>query len=194
MIRHRAGAVALGLVLLAGCSGAAPEQAAPREQGAPITVHGAPPAEPVPAPASVTIPAIGASSTLVGTGVNPDGTAEVPPVEQPEQASYYRPGVNPGAVGRAVVMAHVNGAGRPGLFVDLHELEQGDAVEITRVDGEVERFQITRVESFPKDEFPTGQVWGPTHARELALVTCGGEFIGGDVGYAENVIAFATLV
>lgn len=186
----RTALLAVAAVLaLTGCAGAAPAGPAPTPAGPPAAVETA-----VPAPASLSIPAIGASSSLVPTGVNPDGTAEVPPVSMPEQASYYRLGPNPGSVGRAVLLGHVNGNGRPGVFARLDELRPEAIVEVTRTDGAVARFIVTRVESFPKDRFPTEQVWGPTSEREVALVTCGGEFVGGDTGYEDNIIAFGKLV
>ena len=49
------------------------------------------------------------------------------------------------------------------------------------------------VERFPKIAFPADRVYGATDRSRLVLVTCGGAWVGGHVGYADNVIVFATL-
>ena len=38
------------------------------------------------------------------------------------------------------------------------------------------RFTVTRVARYPKDAFPTAEVYGPTADAELRLITCGGAF------------------
>jgi hypothetical protein len=47
------------------------------------------------------------------------------------------------------------------------------------------------VQQFPKDRFPTEDVYLPTLQPELRLITCGGEFDPVLGHYRDNVIAFA---
>jgi hypothetical protein len=49
------------------------------------------------------------------------------------------------------------------------------------------------VESFPKSAFPASRVLVHDDVPRLVLVTCGGEWRGGHIGYADNVIVFAHL-
>lgn len=151
-------------------------------------------------PIAVRIPSIGAESSLVATGFNPDGTAEVPPVDQPGQASWLEPGVEPGDLGPAVILGHRSGrpAGSavsvPGVFAQLPELVPGDQIEVDRSDGTTAVFRVESVESFPKNDFPTKRVWGDQDMPKLHLVTCGGDFDQSERSYSDNVVAFSALV
>lgn len=179
-------AVAAGLLALAaGCS--APD----------ATLPATPPASAAPAaavsPAQVQIPAIGATSTLTRVDLNPDRTLQVPPVEQPEQAAWFGRSALPGQAGMpTIVVGHVNGAGRPGIFARLHDLAEGDDILVAREDGTTARFLVYRVAAFDKDSFPTDAVYRDTATPELRAITCGGQFEGGPHGYADNIVVFAS--
>jgi LPXTG-site transpeptidase (sortase) family protein len=144
-------------------------------------------------PASVRIPSIDASSTLVPLGLNPDGTVQVPPVSTPLQAGWYSGGSAPGETGPAVLLGHVDGDKQIGVFFRLHELKAGDPVLVTRADGSILRFTVTKVTKVSKDAFPTDAVYGPTRDAELRLVTCGGTFDHAAHSYVDNVIVYAAL-
>jgi hypothetical protein len=65
---------------------------------------------------------------------------------------------------------------------------------VTRADDSVVVFRVDSVEHFPKDQLPADRVYGDEGPPGLRLITCGGDWVGGRTGYADNVIAFATLV
>ena len=153
------------------------------------------PPERVAQPISLAIPAIDVRTDLMSLGLNGDGTVEVPPLEEDDRAGWYEPGPEPGAVGPAVVLGHVDSAQwGPGVFFDLGAMQEGDEVAVTRADGTVAVFAVDRVERHPKDDFPTIAVYGNTDDPELRLITCGGAFDSGARSYEDNVIVFATLV
>jgi sortase (surface protein transpeptidase) len=116
----------LGLALLAGCA-AAPIESSPAPSTTISTSESAPRVE----PAVVDIPKIGARSTLVPLGLNPDSTIEVPPVSQPLQAGWYSLGPAPGELGPAVLLGHVDGNKQKGIFYRLKELAAGDVVTVS---------------------------------------------------------------
>jgi hypothetical protein len=168
-----------------------------------LTQHAAPP--PVAAPVAIDIPAIGAHSSLIETGLNPDGTIETPPVEQPGQASWFRSSPRPGAPGPAVVLGHVDGGGRLGVFHGLRELQVGDEADIARADGSTVEFEVYRVVAYCKHDFElqgdgpkcigpvfdTAAVYGDTAGPELRLITCGGVFDHQAHSYVQNVVVYA---
>ena len=82
----------------------------------------------------------------------------------------------------------------PGVFFRLHSLKPGDVVTITRADGTRPAFRITRIALFPKDRFPTQQVFGNIDHAGLRLITCGGAFNSQSGHYEDNIVAFADLV
>jgi sortase (surface protein transpeptidase) len=171
-----------------------PSSAAPRT-GADPTSGAEPPAEDVAEPVSVEIPAIDVRSDLLGLGLNGDGTVEVPPLAEDDEAGWYERGPSPGAVGPAAILGHVDSAEwGPGVFFDLGALAPGDEISVTRADGSVAVFAVDRVEVHRKDDFPTIDVYGNTDDAQLRLITCGGAFDPAARSYEDNVVVFASLV
>lgn len=196
-------ALIVGVLLVGGCSTVTPD--ALQSAGAPTT-SSAPAPVLVSEPAAISIPKLGAHSTLEPLGLTADGALEVPPVTAPLQAGWYagrKPDetgdeVLPGQRGSAVVAAHVDGVingkkGQPGLFFKLHELIPGDEVFVDQVDGGQLRFLVERVESHDKDNFPSEAVYQATDIPRLNLITCGGAFDRAAGHYVSNTIVFTTL-
>lgn len=177
----------LAALALAGC--AAPTQAPPAPQA---NAQG--PA--VPAPVRVVIGSIGVDSSLIRTGMLPDGSPEVPPVTDPGQASWATWSPEPGAVGPATLYGHVDGVvngkrGVLGVFARIKDLRDGDEVLVGRSDGSTVRFLVYAVRPFPKADVPEDQVYGDTPGPELRLVTCGGDFDQGARSYRDQIVVYA---
>lgn len=179
---------AVAAMVLGACSGS------PAPVAGPTAAPSGPPVDN--AANGIEIPKLAVTSGLVVTGIQLTGPhageLEVPPTAAPEQASYYRYAPIPGDVGPALVLGHINGGGRDGVFARLPELVPGDEVWIDRPSGRV-RFTVTDSRKYPKDEFPWAAVASPVNAPELRLVTCTGAFVGGDKGYADNLIVSARM-
>ncbi|MFF5181512.1 class F sortase [Micromonospora sp. NPDC000316] len=147
------------------------------------------------APTSIEIPRIGVNATIMSLGTNPDGTVQVPPLEQADKAGWYEPGASPGETGNAVIVGHVDSAALgPAVFFDLGSLVPGDTITVQRADGKPATFRVDSVKSYPKTSFPTELVYGPSDRPGLRVVTCGGQFDETVRSYPDNVVAFATLV
>ena len=142
-------------------------------------------------PVRLQIAAIGVDSRLMDLGLQSDGSMEVPPGGFP--AGWFTGAPTPGELGPAIIAGHVDMKG-PGVFYNLHSLKTGDRVTITRKDGSTPVFRVTRVEQFPKDEFPTKLVYGNIDHAGLRLITCGGTFNRQSGHYEDNIVAFADLV
>jgi hypothetical protein len=145
----------------------------------------------VPPPARVGIPAIGVDAALAPIGLDGSG-ALVPPADF-DQAGWFAAGPAPGQPGPAVLAGHVDDRTGPAVFYRLEELAAGDQVLITGADGQPVRFTVTRVAAYPKNAFPTAEVYGPTTRPELRLITCGGPFDRSRRSYTDNVVVFARL-
>jgi hypothetical protein len=155
--------------------------------------RGVPVAQSRPArPVEVSIPAIDVTSTLVGLGMNPDGTVEVP--HDPAVAGWYDLGTRPGANGSAVILGHVDSDEGPAVFYLLRTLEKGDLVSVRTADGASERFLVRTVRTYPNDQFPARRVYAASQGRVLNLVTCGGEYDAARGGYQANVVVEARWV
>lgn len=160
-----------------------------------VTTASTAPTRPVSAPRTLSIPAIGVASALVELGRNPDGTVEVPSLDDPDaKPGWYRDSPAPGALGPAIILGHVDSRRfGPGVFYRLGDLHPGDAVEVTRADGTVAGFAVDTVEVVAKRDFPTLAVYGNLDHAGLRLITCGGEFDPDAGSYESNIIVFATL-
>jgi hypothetical protein len=146
---------------------------------------------PAATPVRLQIPTIGVDSTLIGLGLQADGTLEVPSAGFP--AGWYTGSPTPGELGPAIIAGHVDWAGRPGVFSELRDLTPDDEIVIVRQDGSTARFRVSRVERFDKEAFPTQAVYGDLDHAGLRLITCGGEFDRQARRYRDNVVVFAEL-
>lgn len=165
-----------------GAAATSPEAAHPVPSGRPRSV-----------PSQIVIPKIGVHASIMKIGSNPDGTVEVPPLDQAQLAGWYEPGASPGEIGNAVIVGHVDSAELgPAVFFSLGDLRPGDMVGVVREDGEQVDFTIESVRSYPKNDFPTELVYGPTDQIALRVVTCGGVFDEAAGDYPDNIVVFAT--
>ncbi|WP_111767795.1 class F sortase [Nakamurella deserti] len=147
-------------------------------------------------PVSFDIPRIGASSDLLQLGLNADGTAETPPIdEKVSHAGWLDQSPEPGTLGPAILLGHIDSAKYgPAVFYDIGSLVPGDTVEVTRSDGTVAIFAVDGVREYEKAQFPTLQVYGNLDHAGLRLITCGGVFNGDTGHYESNIVVFASLV
>ncbi|GIJ27896.1 hypothetical protein Vqi01_30580 [Micromonospora qiuiae] len=144
-------------------------------------------------PVSLSVSSIDVSAPVKPVGDAPDGTIAVPPLSRHEETGWYDRGPIPGEPGPAVIVGHVDTKNGPSVFYNLGKLRVGDTVEVARADGSVAVFTVDSVEHFAKDRLPADRVYGHDGPPSLRLITCGGQWVGGRTGYADNVIAFATL-
>lgn len=205
-----AGVAALAVAQLPGSAPAGPVEAPPRTSG-PETGPGSPamaapgarptvrtedrlhgPHVPVSDPVSVRIPALALSAPLTRLGLAPDGTLEVP--QTGEEVGWFVGSATPGALGPAVIAAHVTWGGSRAAFSEVATLDRYDRVLVHRQDGRVAVFEVTDIDRFPKSRFPTEAVYGATDHAALRLITCAGAFDPASGRYPDNVVVFARLV
>ncbi|MEU5783814.1 class F sortase [Micromonospora lupini] len=152
------------------------------------------PVLPASRPTSLAIGKIDLRAPLHDVGIAPDGTIAVPDVARAQEAGWYDQGPTPGQYGPAVIVGHVDTTTGPAVFHQLRELRAGDQIEVTRSDGRVAVFEVDSVERFDKDRLPVDEVYGDFSRPSLRLITCGGRWVGGERGYSDNLVVFASLV
>src|SRR3954452_11315088 len=179
-----AGRVALLPPRLHTFAALARERAVARK-GPRVDTHAAPPRR-------IRIPAIGVDAPVIALGLNIDGTLQTP--RQWGYTGWYKPGPEPGERGAALITGHVDSTTGPAVFYRLRSLRSGDRIAIRRADGSVVRFRVQGLERWPKSEFPTHRVYGPTRGAVLRLVTCSGDFDTSTGHYVDNTIVYAKRV
>jgi sortase (surface protein transpeptidase) len=141
-------------------------------------------------PETVAIPRIDVQAELIGLDLDADRRLEVP--AEPQVPGWYVRGPRPGENGAAIVAGHVDSRRGPAIFWRIPELEPGDEVIVHREDGSEVVFVVDRVGRWPKEEFPTDEVYRRSAGPELRLITCGGIFDAETRSYRDNIIVFAT--
>ncbi|MFB9907240.1 class F sortase [Allokutzneria oryzae] len=168
-----------------------------RRWGLPGGVVSAPAPPPPPAPVqppgqkpgTVRLPG-GGTATLVRKEVGPDATLPVP--EGIREATWWGAGL--GAPNGATLLAgHVNFRGAVGPFNELWKAQQGQDITVSDADGKVYKYKINEIVTLHKNELPESadQLFSQQGPHRLVLVTCGGRWVGGDLGYNENRIVVA---
>lgn len=152
------------------------------------------PTLPASEPTRIDIPAIDVHHALIDLGQNPDGSLQVPSLDDVAVPGWDTYSPTPGQQGPSVITGHVDSAEQgEGVFFDLGDLRPGDAFTITREDGTVAEFTVTGVDEYDKDDFPTLKVYGNTRRAEARLITCGGRFDSESGDYVDNIVAYARL-
>ncbi len=146
-------------------------------------------------PTRLDIAAIGVGSDLLQLGLAPDRSVEVPPLGRDSRAGWYRYSPTPGQLGPSIILGHVDSAQYgPGVFFRLGALRPGNLIDVTRADHMVAVFRVDRVVSYPKNHFPTVEVYGNTNHAALRLITCGGKFDFTARSYLNNIVTYASLI
>jgi sortase (surface protein transpeptidase) len=173
-----------------------PKQAAPPKRAVPTkaAAHIAPavPAIHRSVPVRLAIPEIGLRTDLISVGLRPDGHLQTPPLRGDAPAGWYEGSPTPGETGSSVIVGHVDSAhDGPAVFYPLRLVHVGDRITVTRADGGTVAFAVTRIALYPKDDFPSQEVYGPGDEPALTLVTCGGSFDRTHGTYRSNLIVFS---
>jgi Sortase domain len=158
-------------------------------------VHGTPTTTVVPTGVpvvAVRLPA-GGSATLLRANLTSDGALPIP--EKLDQATWW--GAQFGAEHGATLLAgHVSWKGQPGPFEELWRDQAGQQVTVVDSQGRDWVYRITELVTVHKNDLPqhAEQLYGQRGKHRLVLATCGGDFVGGTEGYADNRFAIAELV
>lgn len=186
-----AAAVAAVLLSLLACGSESPTTSAvPPAAAAPVPIDVD--ALSASQPLSVQVPSIGVQTgELIHLGLTAERKLEVP--DDAVTAGWFELSPTPGEVGPAVIAAHVDYAGVPGIFVRLRDVQPDDEIAVARADGTTAVFTVYQVQRYPKSEFPTQQVYGNTETPELRLITCGGPFDEASGNYLDNVVVYGRM-
>jgi hypothetical protein len=93
----------------------------------------------------------------------------------------------------AVIAGHVDSHTGPAAFYRLRDLRPGDLVRVVRADRRVVRFVVESLARIPKPALPADQVYGPTTAPALRLITCAGTFDHRRRSYRDNLLVSAAI-
>lgn len=148
------------------------------------------PAPQRPAPARLTVPALGVDAPVDPVGVRDDGQMALP--EDVDRVGWYRFGPVPGAGGSAALAGHVDDREQGlGALSALRRAEAGTEVVITDAAGAPTGWRVVSRELVRKPELPLDRLFGREGPPRLVLVTCGGPFLPENGSYEDNVVVVA---
>ena len=185
--------VALGFALvIGGCStsdreSAATAPSAQAELPAPVAAR----TDEKSAPKSI---AVGGDSAIT-EAVATDTTGALLPPQDVRRLGWWVDSSLPGSgKGTIVVTGHVNEADQgTGVAARFATMKPGETVAVTTASGQQINYRVTRIQNADKETgFPSDELNRVDGPETLALVTCGGQFVGPPLGYKDNVIAWAT--
>ncbi|WLR47771.1 class F sortase [Halobacillus litoralis] len=141
-------------------------------------------------PERIHIPSIDVDASIKALGYTPEGGMAVP--KTLVDVGWFEPGTMPGSQGNAVIAGHVDGNSGPAVFYDLKDLKPGDEIHV--YDDHMKlTFEVSRMESYPYEDAPIREIFGPTNSRGLNLITCTGAYDKGASTYSERLAVFCVL-
>ncbi|RSN47962.1 class F sortase [Amycolatopsis sp. WAC 04197] len=140
-------------------------------------------------PGTIRLPAGGAAK-LVRKELGPG--AELPVPENLGEVTWWGAELS-SATGASVFAGHVNWKGATGPFAELWTERIGGAVTVVDKAGKSWQYKVSQLITLKKNELPqrADELFGQSGPHRIVLVTCGGRWVGGETGYAENRVVIA---
>jgi len=140
-------------------------------------------------PVRIQIPAIKVDAAIEYVGLTAEGNMDTP--KNYDNTAWYEPGARPGDVGNAAIAGHVDSKTGKAVFWDLAKLKPGDEIFVVGDDGATRRFVVASLDSYGRTDAPLQQIFGPTSARHLNVITCDSTTPFTNGHYASNVVIYA---
>lgn len=145
-------------------------------------------------PTSVSIPAMGVQAQVIPVGLDDGGGVFVP--EDVRTLGWYTASVPVAAdQGSAVIVGHRDSAAQgAGAFSGIENLQEGEVIEVTTADGDLESYTVDEVRMVDKTDFASivNEAFAMNGEHRLTLITCGGAFDSTAGSYLSNVFVIAT--
>jgi hypothetical protein len=152
-------------------------------------------------PTRLQIPALGVNAPVMAVGQTAAGAMDAPTSTAHNspywtEVFWYDLGAAPGQPGNVVIAGHVDRVGGdPAVFWGLGSLQPGDTIMVTTEDGTIYHYQVDRTVVYPIN-YPSQEaindVFGPTSAHHLNLITCTGLWTSS--GYDQRLVVFTSQV
>ena len=156
------------------------------------TIREVAPVKSIVAPTRIIIPKIGVNAEIEALGKNSRGVLMLPRTYH--NVGWYQQSARPGKPGNALMWGHLNGATCASVFWNLKKLKVGDTLTIKDGNGNVMTFRVWKKQSYPYNQTPTNELFGPSRVSRLNLFTCDGVWNRATRNYSHRLIIFTELV
>lgn len=144
-------------------------------------------------PLEISMPSIKINAPVTETGLNGDGSLEVPSSTS-NKVGWYKYGAVPGQYGPSVLVGHLDTTNGPAILWNLKNIKSGDQVSIALNDNTTAIYKVNSIESYSQNNFPTDKVYGAINYPGLRIITCSGTYNILKQRYSENLVVYATLL
>lgn len=145
-------------------------------------------------PKYIDIPAINVTKTrTIQLGVMQNNQIAVP--DNLYDTGWYQASAKPGEDGAMFVFGHVSSWQAKGIFYNLHTLQPGDKIFITRGDNRQFTYRVVAKKIYNHTKIDMKTVLAPIESGKpgLNLMTCAGHVIKGTNEFSERLVVFTTL-
>lgn len=132
--------------------------------------------------------AINAPITTVGK----TKTAEMDVPSSGWMVGWYSLGPKIGEPGNAVIDGHAGAPNQNAVFKNLSKLAMGDTFTVQQLDGSILTFKVTKTQAVAPRNAPLRDIFGPSSAAHLNLISCYGAWRKDD--YAQRFIVYSDRV
>ncbi len=144
-------------------------------------------------PKKLFIPRLGIEGFIQKVGVDQNGEVAVP--TNIALAGWFVDSVRPGEKGLSVIDGHISTGSEKAIFQRLSEVKTGDVFSIEFGDGLKKDFVVFGVKDVTREDAPAVLFsQDPTVARQLNLITCGGDYDDSESTFTRRVIVQAKPV
>ncbi|MBI4008809.1 class F sortase [Candidatus Roizmanbacteria bacterium] len=144
-------------------------------------------------PKRLIIQKLGIDAEIEYVGLDYEGKMDVP--KNPDSAGWFELGYLPGKRGNAVIAGHLDKeTGEPAIFYNLNMLEKEDGISIIDDKGKELVFRVVDKRSYPYNEFPSEEIFGPSDKFMLNLITCQGNWDASSRNYSNRLTVLAELL
>lgn len=143
-------------------------------------------------PETISIPILSLSASVESVGLDTQKKMDVP--KDPANVAWYNPGFKPGEKGNSVINGHVDSPTGPAVFFRLKELKTGDKIAVIDNQNHKYNFVVKDKKSFPFNQVPLNEIFGPSDRPLLNLITCDGIFDRKSKNYTLRTIIYSEML
>lgn len=107
-------------------------------------------------PRFLRISKIGVDTRITRTGVRENSEPKFP--DNIFDVGWYENSAKPGEGGAALLIGHLSGSSRNGVFFDLKSLVPGDTLEVETGDGKIHHYYVMKMEAYDRNQVDMDEI------------------------------------
>jgi sortase A len=143
-------------------------------------------------PARIKINRLNIDAPVEALGLTKSGDMAAP--ENATGVGWYKFGPRPGDPGSAVMAGHLDTTSDKAVFWNLKDLNAGDTISVSDESGKIKIFKVVDKKVYDTFNAPLEEVFGPSSAPHLNLITCAGKWLEDKHSYSQRLVVFAEAV